>query len=126
MNLTKEDIDNFLEIQNKIFIKANEVLSIINDVEPIKGYCFIDPKSIIDGWVIFSGSSIKYGDHRDYEYRLDIRFIHDSDVLTNHLNSIKAKHEKERLNRVSKEQNEIFLKEQEELETYLKLKRKYE
>lgn len=104
----KAILQQYLLYKTNLTIQAKEILGVINDIRPIRGYKYLRVKNIDKDYIEFYGEETwDYGGHEDYYFDIPANLLYDKIELEKYLKSLKTKNEKDKLLEEQIKQKEI-------------------
>lgn len=115
------------DIQDKLYEAASELLTEINEIEPIESFDYLYPEDINEDYIEYYGEAHwRYGGYEEYHYELDSELLFNEEYKKEYIQNLK---DKVNLQKKEKEEQELLKKqkfeEKERLE-YERLKSKFE
>lgn len=87
--LTEQDFNNFLNVQEKIHQKAEEILKEINEIKKIDGYSYLHVKNIDSSEIEFYGEEYYCGSYDSYEFSMPSYLIYDNEGKEKYLEKLR-------------------------------------
>lgn len=125
--LDKNILKQYEEIEEKITIESDKLLSEINEIEPISGFKHLSFSKFDYGDIEYFGEeSWQYGGYQSYEYSLPMQLLYDKEYKEKYIQDLKDKvaerNRKEEERRKEKEKQDF----EKAKAQYEKLKNKFE